>query len=112
MNVIALLDCAFSFYSNFPCRLTPSELECDLPCEESIFNCEHPFAQLKFRFTREATIYEAFQHLFDDEPETSDCQHGQSHSNYCQHNPSIGMTFTVSDMFLLIHSMFDRSENP
>lgn len=104
MNVVALLDCAFSFYSNFPCRLTPSELECDLPCEESVFNCEHPFAQLKFRFTRETTIYEAFQHLFDDEPETSNCQHGPNHSNYCQHTPSIGTTFTVTDMFLMIHS--------
>ncbi|GAM37648.1 hypothetical protein TCE0_024r07737 [Talaromyces pinophilus] len=106
MNVIALLDCAFSFYSNFPCRITPSELECDLPCEESVFNCEHPFAQLKFRFTRETTIYEAFQHLFEDEPETSNCQHGQHHSNYCQHTPSIGTTFTVTDMFLLIHILY------
>lgn len=104
MNVIALLDCAFSFYSNFPCRLTPSELECDLPCEESVFNCEHPFAQLKFRFTRETTVYEAFQYLFEDEPETSNCQHDQHHSNYCQHAPSIGTTFTVTDMFLMIHS--------
>ena len=105
MNVIALLDCAFSFYSNFPCRLTPSELECDLPCEESVFNCEHPFAQLKFRFTRETTIYEAFQHLFVDEPETSKCQHGPDHSGHCHHTTSIGATFTVTDMFLIIHSM-------
>ena len=104
MNVIALIDCAFSFYSNFPCRLAPSELECDLPCEESVFNCEHPFAQLKFRFTRETTICGAFQHLFDDEPETTNCQHGPNHSNYCQHTPSIGTSFTVTDMFLMIHS--------
>uniref|UniRef100_A0A093XNL6 Transcription factor domain-containing protein n=1 Tax=Talaromyces marneffei PM1 TaxID=1077442 RepID=A0A093XNL6_TALMA len=106
MNFIALLDCAFSFYSNFPCRLTPSELECDLPCEESVFNCEHPFAQLKFRFTRETTVYDAFQYLFDDEPETSNCQHGQHHSNYCKHSPSIGTTFTVTDMFLMIHILY------
>ncbi|EED15421.1 C2H2 finger domain protein (Zms1), putative [Talaromyces stipitatus ATCC 10500] len=106
INVISLLDCAFSFYSNFPCRLTPPELECDLPCEESVFNCEHPFAQLKFRFTRETTVYDAFQHLFQDEQGASACHHDQHHTNHCAHSPSIGTTLTVTDMFLMIHMLY------
>jgi hypothetical protein len=85
INIIALVDCAFSFYSNFPCRLTPAELECDMPCEDSIFGSKHPFAHPNFRFTRETTVYEAFRYLFQNEEGAS------------------SMGFTVTDMFFLIH---------
>jgi len=91
MNIIALLDCAFCFYQNYPCRLTFSEMECELPCEEALFESEHPFLERNFRFTRGLTLCGAFQNLFD-----SSHKHGQSP------DPS-QMNLTVMDMFLLIH---------
>lgn len=90
INIISLLDCAFSFYQNFPCRLTPGELECDLPCDDFVFNCKHPFTHEHFRFTRETTIYEAFQYLFDDDQPISKIN-------------GTSMDFTVLDTFILIH---------
>lgn len=87
INIICSLDCAFGFFQNYPCRLTPMEMECDLPCEDSIFNSEHPFAQPNFRFNRELTVAEAFQSLFSEVPPAA--------PNY-----------TVFDMFILIHRMY------
>lgn len=96
ISIISLLDCAFFFYQNYPCRLTHSEMECELPCEESIFESEHPFADPNFRFTRDLTLYGAFQHLFDSSHEA-----GQSP------DPS-QMNLTVMDMFILIHGTLYR----
>ncbi|OXV07421.1 hypothetical protein Egran_04814 [Elaphomyces granulatus] len=98
INIISLLDCAFSFYQNYPCRLTHTEMECDLPCDESLYSADHPFAQPNFRFSREITTYEAFQFLFsEDYPMTS-------------FDPSQNITndphFTVLDMFILIHLLY------
>lgn len=65
------------------------EMECDLPCEDSIFNSEHPFAQPNFRFNRELTVAEAFQSLFAEVP------------------PAVP-NYTVFDMFILIHRTFPK----
>lgn len=93
INIISLLDCAFFFYQNYPCRLTHSEMECELPCEESLFQSGHPFAEPGFRFTRNLTLYETFQNLF--EPTSNDSP---------QRTPGSGqMDLTVLDMFILIH---------
>ena len=94
ISIISLLDCAFFFYQNYPCRLTHSEMECELPCEEAIFEAEHPFSEPNFRFTRDLTLYGAFQNLFDPSHEA-----GQSP------DPS-QMDLTVLDMFILIHGTF------
>ncbi|KAJ5980542.1 hypothetical protein N7481_007840 [Penicillium waksmanii] len=94
ISVISLLDCAFFFYQNYPCRLTHSEMECELPCEESVFQAEHPFSEPSFRFNRDITIYSAFQKLF--EPVK---QEGQSVDIY-------DMGLTVLDTFILIHVLF------
>lgn len=85
--MISLLDCAFFFFQNYPCRLTHTEMECDLPCDELLFFSEHPFAETNFRFSRGFTLSEAFKNLFDEAPES---------------NP---MDLTALDMFILIHSM-------
>jgi hypothetical protein len=100
INIISLLDCAFSFYQNYPCRLTHTEMECDLPCDEALYSANHPFAQPNFRFSREITVYEAFQSLFsEDRPMTSsDPSRPQAHRNIAD-DPH----FTVLDMFILIH---------
>ncbi|KAJ5110039.1 hypothetical protein N7532_002684 [Penicillium argentinense] len=96
IGVISLLDCAFLFYQNYPCRLTHSEMECELPCEESLFKAKHPFSQPNFRFTRDITLYAAFQGLF--EPTSRDS---------VAHSPAVGnMDLTVLDMFILIHVLF------
>lgn len=102
MNLLALMDSAFSFFQNYPCRLAHIEMNCDLPCEESIFNSAHPFTEPNFRFTRHFTISEAFQSLFDEYPE--DSSHPSSASSFPKYDDN-PMGFTVFDMFLLIHSM-------
>lgn len=85
--MILLLDCAFFFFQNYPCRLSHTEMECDLPCDESLFVSEHPFVEPNFRFQREFRLSEAFRNLFEEAPESSP------------------MDLTALDMFILIHSM-------
>ncbi|KAJ5657540.1 uncharacterized protein N7484_001189 [Penicillium longicatenatum] len=95
ISIISLMDCAFYFYQNYPYRLTTSEMENDFPCEQSIFQAEHPFAEPKFRLSRNLTLYEGFQNLFA-RPEDSPGHIPNS-------NP---MDLTVFDMFMLIHVIF------
>lgn len=100
MNLICLMDTAFSFFQNYPCRLAHIEIECDLPCEELIFHSTHPFAEPNFHFTRNLTVSEAFQSLFEEHP--------SSHFPPSKHsgNP---LGFTVFDMFILIHRTYPLS---
>ncbi|KAJ5484340.1 hypothetical protein N7453_012294 [Penicillium expansum] len=93
ISIMSLLDCAFLFFQNFPCRLTFTEMECDLPCHESLFFSEHPFAEPNFRFSRGLKVSEAFEHLFDETPES---------------NP---IDLTALDMFILIHVLFSFINN-
>lgn len=95
ISIISLMDCAFYFYQNYPYRLTTSEMENDFPCEQSIFQAEHPFAESNFRLSRNLTLYEAFQNLFA-QPQDSPVQTPDS------------MDLTVFDMFILIHGMQHR----
>ncbi|OQE41749.1 hypothetical protein PENCOP_c004G04807 [Penicillium coprophilum] len=88
ISIISLLDCAFFFFQNYPCRLTHTEMECDLPCEESLFCSEHPFAEPNFSFSRGLMVSEAFENLFHEAPE------------------STPMKLTALDMFILIHILF------
>ncbi|CAI7650837.1 unnamed protein product [Penicillium glandicola] len=88
MSMISLLDCGFFFFQNYPCRLTHTEIKYDLPCDESLFISEHPFAEPNFRFSRGLTISEAFENLFDETPE-----------------PNL-MNLTALDLFILIHILF------
>lgn len=87
---ISLIDSAYLFFQNYPCRLAHCEIDFDLPCEESIFNAANPFSEPEFRVSRGFTFSQAFQSLFDNP--------GEVH----QGNP---MGLTVFDMFILIHSM-------
>ncbi|KAJ5557054.1 hypothetical protein N7494_000969 [Penicillium frequentans] len=93
ISIVSLMDCAFYFYQNYPYRLTTSEMENDFPCEQSIFQAEHPFAEPNFRLSRNLTLYEAFQNLFA-RPQDSHVQTPDS------------MDLTVLDMFMLIHVLF------
>ncbi|KAJ6122086.1 hypothetical protein N7512_004551, partial [Penicillium capsulatum] len=94
--IISSLDSAFFFYQNHPCRLTHSEMECEFPCEEDLFRSEHPYSEPNFRFSRNLTMYEAFQSLFD----------GPSHESQ-KPTPNIGhLNLTVFDLFILIHILF------
>ncbi|CAG8057096.1 unnamed protein product [Penicillium nalgiovense] len=88
ISMILLLDCAFFFFQNYPCRLSHTEMECDLPCDESLFVSEHPFVEPNFRFQREFRLSEAFRNLFEEAPESSP------------------MDLTALDMFILIHILF------
>ncbi|KAJ5887741.1 hypothetical protein N7495_007782 [Penicillium taxi] len=90
---ISLLDCAFFFYQNYPCRLTYTEMENDLPSEDALFQSPHPFSEPFFRYSRNLTIYDSFQNLFD----SSDGSEIKT------------MDLTILDMFILIHSMASSS---
>lgn len=99
------MDCALRFYSNFPCRLSLSELKVDLPCDELVFGAEHPFAMETFQFRRTLTTSAAFSLLFEKQaslPHTTGTTL-QSTDEFTltllrpEHNISI------LDLFLLIH---------
>ncbi|KAL4883948.1 hypothetical protein BJY04DRAFT_183566, partial [Aspergillus karnatakaensis] len=93
MNIISTLDCAFSFYQNYPCRISHTELQWDFPCHDSILASEHPFAEPNFQVSRGTTISDAFSSLFE---ETSS-----------QTTPSVSIAnLTVLDMFVLIHVLY------
>jgi hypothetical protein len=94
MNIITLFDCALSFFANFPCRLTVSEMRFDLPCEENLFSSGHPFEEPKFTPSRHLTTYEAFQSLFGQLNPTTVPNQGK------KGNP---LGLNPMDMFILIH---------
>lgn len=95
INIMTLIDCAFSFFSNFPCRLTVTEMKFDLPCEEVLFSSQHPFSEPKFKMSRHLTTYEAFRSLFAEEKSPPSTSHGKK-------NP---LGLNPLDMFILIHRM-------
>lgn len=99
---MSLLDCAFFFYQNYPCRLTHSELESELPCEEALFRSPHPFQDPNFRFTRDLSIFQAFQHMFEISPQGSPAP-----------SPSMPrFQLTILDMFIVIHGRCQVSRAP
>lgn len=71
-------------------------MECEFPCEEALFQSEHPFADPKFRFSRNLTIYEGFRNLFLTSPPVSPHETPET----------TRMDLTVLDMFILIHSTY------
>jgi hypothetical protein len=95
MNVISLLDCAFYFYQNYPCRLSHTELQWEFPCFDSIFASEHPFAAPSFQVSRGITIRDAFSEMFE-EAGGRDLPSPPASSGALA-------TLTVLDMFVLIH---------
>lgn len=89
VSVIVLIDSAFNFFQNYPCRVTQLELACDLPCDEALFSSQHPFSEPNFRFARELTMTKVFENFLDE--------------SYSQ-----SMDLNILDMFILIH----RKQNP
>ncbi|PYI03433.1 C2H2 finger domain protein [Aspergillus sclerotiicarbonarius CBS 121057] len=100
MSIILLLDCAFSFFQNYPCRLTHTEVECDFPCAESLFALEHPYTDLSFQPSRGITISETFLRLFEDGPKDTMPSTPDSTTS------SSMASLTVLDMFILIHVLY------
>ena len=99
ISIMTLLDCAFSFFANFPCRLTLSEMKFDLPCEEIFFSSLHPFQEQSFTFSRRITVQEAFHSLFPQEKSTSPTSSSGKKANPLGLNPM--------DMFILVHSTYN-----
>ncbi|KAF7587891.1 hypothetical protein BBP40_006597 [Aspergillus hancockii] len=99
INFISLLDCAFSFYQNYPCRLSHTEMECELPCVESMFESQHPFQEPNFQYTRDISLSEAFQSLFEEEGSRA-----TTPSTPGSTVPGILASLTLMDTFMLIHS--------
>jgi hypothetical protein len=92
---MTLLDCAFSFFANFPSRLTVTEMKFDLPCEDFLYSSNSPFSEPKFKASRHLTTYEAFKSLFGQDKAVP--------SNQWKKNP---LGLNTMDMFILIHRMY------
>lgn len=86
---ITLLDCAFLFFWGRIARIVSSEIKCDLPCDEDVFEEQDPFTHLRFSFRRNLTSRTALQALFDN-----------------AHSQALGAT--VLDTFILIHCRYYR----
>lgn len=94
INTITLLDCAFLFFANFPLRISFSEMNFELPCEEQLWASSHPFAERTFLPNRNVTLFEAFQSLFG-QPKPTPVPVQATKGNPFGLNPM--------DMFTLIH---------
>lgn len=87
---LTLLDCAFLFFRGIPLRILSSEIEGDFPCDEAVFDAEHPFAVPQFTFERSIRPRQAFMWLFSTERSRK------------EQLPDLIML----DTFVLIHSKF------
>lgn len=85
-----LLDCALLFFAGLPLRIALHEIRSDLPCEEMVFDAEHPFTHPDFAFSRSTSAQEAFQSLFLASVK----------------GVRISQELTLLDTFVLIHSTF------
>lgn len=101
MAWIIAIDCAFTFFQNFPCRLALAELACDLPCEESIFESQHPFSEPNFLPSRQLTVNDAFEQLFVECPEAA----------LPASERLLAAKLTVLDMFILVHGLLRPSSH-
>ncbi|KAL4960064.1 uncharacterized protein BDV14DRAFT_149716 [Aspergillus stella-maris] len=98
MNIVSTLDNAFSFYQNYPCRLSHTEYQWEFPCLDSVFASEHPFAESNFQVSRGMSIRDAFDELFEDIGGRADNSPSPSSSAIAR--------LTVLDMFVLIHVLY------
>lgn len=101
MNTIALLDCGFSFFANFPCRLAFSEMRFHLPSEDRFYRSRYPFNEQNFLFSRQVTTYEAFLSLFG---------HNILQPNSHPEDMANPLSFNIVDMFILVHSMHSNPQ--
>ena len=105
MNIILTLDCAFLFFQNYPSRLTLAELDCDLPCEEDVWNAKNPFAEPSFRFTRILTIKRGVELLFNDNGKSPLVEVATTKRT----TTSVARpVFTIFDLFVLIHGTYSQ----
>lgn len=100
ISIMVLLDCAFTFFANFPCRFALSELDFELPCDERFFNNAKPFSMSRFNTSRRYTIQSAFQSLFEQRapPQTAGIA-----TNEARLGP---LDLNCMDMFILIHLLY------
>ncbi|GAB7353525.1 hypothetical protein MBLNU459_g3968t1 [Dothideomycetes sp. NU459] len=104
MHFIVLVDCAYSFFQNYPCRLIPAELECDFPCEEHIFDSPHPYSEPNFSFSRGLKVHDVFSRLFQ-EPTDRPSSSGH-HTRVRASSTTVGFKLTLFDTFVLIHLLY------
>ena len=111
MAVIALLDCAMRIYTNHPCRLILVELDCDLPCKESIFSSDPPFMEDGNIFSPRLTISKAFALLFQGSAKRSlsivKKSSEEPDGEDATPTTSLG-DLTKFDLFILIHCEYSR----
>jgi hypothetical protein len=100
ISIMVLLDCAFTFFANFPCRFALSELGFELPCDERFFNNAKPFTKSGFTTSRGHTIQLAFQSLFEQRAP-------QQSLGLANTEATLGpLDLNCMDMFILIHLLY------
>ncbi|KAK2733683.1 hypothetical protein FQN55_003192 [Onygenales sp. PD_40] len=97
MILISMIDSAMPFYHHYPSRLPNIEVQCDMPCEESLFSSRRPFLEPNFRYSREMTVYQAFHNLFTEQ--------GPVRQLFVYHGTN-KLHLQIMDMFLLIHHIY------
>lgn len=105
--MLRLLDFAYMFYSNFTCILTFGELRTDMPCESSLFDCKHPFAEEEFRFSRNTMAIDSLRVLYQasDPVSVRPIHIGMTASLLVESAGQTGSrTITLQDLYLLVHS--------
>jgi len=102
INIIITLDAAFLFFQNYPCRFAFAELECDLPCEESLFSSRNPFTEPHFLLSRELSLKKGTELMFGDGLAAAELAYANRSSTSSSATRSRTM-FNVFDMFILIH---------
>ncbi|GAB1191426.1 hypothetical protein APSETT444_000599 [Aspergillus pseudonomiae] len=76
-------------------------MECALPCVESVFESAHPFQEPNFELSRDITLSEAFQMLFEEEESSRASSPSTSGSTVAETLAKL----TILDTFMLIHSL-------
>lgn len=80
-------------------RVSFSEMNFELPCEEQIWSSSHPFAEKSFIPNRNVTLFEAFQSLF------GQVKHTALVPVPAQATKGNPFGLNPTDMFTLIHRM-------
>jgi len=102
-------------YSNYPCRLTLAELDCDLPCKADIFSSRHPFMQDESVFAPRLTISRAFALLFEGKVKKAEAEASTSVASIRPNATDVAAQpvdlfsdgdLTVFDLFILIRFLY------
>ncbi|KAL1310479.1 hypothetical protein AAFC00_000769 [Neodothiora populina] len=103
MNCIWLVDCSFIFFVNFPPHFDVTEMQCDLPSKDSLFESLHPFSLPDFSPSRRTTILDILQDYLHPEKDVD----GRCIDPLSKFNAGpTGKGMLAFDTFVVIHALY------